>query len=196
MRSKTLRRSRPQAGFTLTELVVVVGIIAIMSAVSLPAIGRYLKNYRIRGAAQDLAGEVGAARNKAITRNTNLGVLFVTQSSSTYRWIIQDDPTVPGIQQPYSTLITTAAQLGPLRGLPDGIVFDNTGATTLAVGFNRLGGQCTPGTRGCGSLTGAPASNFVKVDANGQATLTLLQSDTGLRRTVVVSSGGRVQAQP
>jgi prepilin-type N-terminal cleavage/methylation domain-containing protein len=196
MRSKTLRRSRPQAGFTLTELVVVVGIIAIMSAVSLPAIGRYLKNYRIRGAAQDLAGEVGAARNKAITRNTNLGVLFVTLSSSTYRWIIQDDPTVPGIQQPYSTLITTAAQLGPLRGLPDGIVFDNTGATTLAVGFNRLGGQCTPGTRGCGSLTGAPASNFVKVDANGQATLTLLQSDTGLRRTVVVSSGGRVLAQP
>jgi prepilin-type N-terminal cleavage/methylation domain-containing protein len=196
MRPNTLLRSRPQAGFTLVELVVVVAIIAVVSSVSLPAIGRYLKNYRIRGASQDVAGEVGAARNKAITRNTNLGVLFVTLSSSTYRWVIQDDPTVPGIQQPYSTLITTDAQLGPLRRLPDGIVFDNAGATTLAVGFNRLGGQCTPGTRGCGSLTGAPAANFVKLDTNGQATITLLQPHTGLRRTVVVSSGGRVQAQP
>jgi prepilin-type N-terminal cleavage/methylation domain-containing protein len=196
MRPKTPFRSRPQNGFTLVELLTVVAIIGLLSAVAVPAMARYMRNYRIRGAAQQVAGEIGAARTKAIARNTNLGVLFVTLSSSTYRWVIQDDPTVPGIQQSFTTLIATPAQVGPLQTLPAGVVFDSTGATTLAVGFNRLGGQCSPGTRGCGSLAGAPATNYVMVDGAGQATVTLLQPDTGLRRTVTVTPGGRVLAQP
>jgi hypothetical protein len=174
----------------------VVVIIGLLSAVAVPAIARYMRNYRIRGATQQVAGEVGAARTKAIARNTNLGVLFVTLSGSTYRWVIQDDPTVPGIQQPLSTLLATPGQVGVLQTLPAGVVFDGTGATTPAVGFNRLGGQCTPGTRGCGSLSGAPATNYVNIDASGQATVTLLQPDTGLRRTVTVTPGGRILAQP
>jgi prepilin-type N-terminal cleavage/methylation domain-containing protein len=195
MRSKTSSRPHSQAGFSMVELLIVVLVIALMSAVAVPAIARYMKNYRIRGATQQVAGEIGAARTKAITRNTNLGVLFVTLSSNTYRWVIQDDPAVPGIQQPLSTLLTEPAQLGTLQTLPDGIAFQ-AGGTTPAVGFDRLGGQCTPGTRGCGSLSGAPSANFVAVDASGQATVTLLQADTGLRRTVTVTRGGRVLAQP
>jgi prepilin-type N-terminal cleavage/methylation domain-containing protein len=195
MRSKTLTHARPQAGFSLVEMLVVVAIVAIMSAVAVPAIARYIRNYKIRGATQQVAGEIGAARSKAIARNTNLGVLFVTLSSSTYQWVIQDDPTMPGVQQSLSTLLAKPAQVGPRQTLPMGIVFA-TGGTTPAIGFNRLGGQCTVGTRGCGSLSGAPSANFVSVSGAGEATVTLSQPDTGLSRTVTVTPGGRVLAQP
>jgi prepilin-type N-terminal cleavage/methylation domain-containing protein len=195
MESMTPSRPRRQAGFSMVELLVVLGVIALMSTVAIPAIARYMRNYRIRGATQQVAGEIGAARNKAITRNTNLGVLFVALSSTTYRWVIQDDPATPGVQQTLSTLLTMPPQLGTLQTLPNGVQFQ-AGGTMPAIGFNRLGGQCTPGTRGCGSLSGAPGTNYVAVDAAGQATVTLLQPDTGLRRTVTVTPGGRVLAQP
>jgi prepilin-type N-terminal cleavage/methylation domain-containing protein len=195
MRPKTRSLSSPQAGFSLVELLTVVLIVAIMAAVGVPAIARYMRNYKIRGATQQVAGEVGAARTKAISRNVNFGVLFVTLSESTYRWVIQDDPATPGVQQPLSTLVTQPAQVGALQTLPSGVVFDSTAATTPAIGFNRLGGQCPAGTAGCGSLAGV-SSNFVRIDGAGQALITLFQPDTGLRRTVTVTPGGRVLAQP
>lgn len=196
MKPNCRSRSPHQAGFSLVELLVVLGIIAVMSTVAIPAIARYTRNYRIRGAAQQVAGEIGAARTKAIARNTNLGVLFVALTDSTYRWVMQDDPASPGIQQPLSTLLALPAQVGPLQTLPSGVRFDGASATTSAIGFNRLGGQCTAGSSRCGSLTGAPATNYVRLDASGQATVTLLQADTGLRRTVTITPGGRVLAQP
>src|SRR4051812_41937734 len=89
-------RSSPSAGFTLIELLVVMGIIGLAAALSLPAIGRFIRNYRIRGATQQVAGEVQAARNRAIGKNVNLGVVFLTLSPTTYQWAVEDDQTGTG----------------------------------------------------------------------------------------------------
>ncbi len=97
-----LKRSDPPhrtAGFTLIELLVVVGLIAIMAAVSLPAIGRFIRNYRIRGAVAQVAGELQRARATAIKKNVNLGVvLLVTRARrgangepAAYRVVVEDD---------------------------------------------------------------------------------------------------------
>ena len=64
-------------GFTLVELLVVVAIIAIMAAISLPFIVGYLRHYKIRGASQEVAKEIQAARGKAISKNVNFGVVFL-----------------------------------------------------------------------------------------------------------------------
>ena len=69
-------RTKSTAGFTLIEILVVVAIMAIMTAVALPAISRYFRNYKMRNAVQAVGGEVTTARNKAIMKNTNLGVVF------------------------------------------------------------------------------------------------------------------------
>ena len=52
----------------------VVAIVALMAAVALPNIGQYVRNYRLKGAAQSVAGELQAARSRAIMTNTNAGV--------------------------------------------------------------------------------------------------------------------------
>src|SRR5262245_44460033 len=100
MRVRTPSRvSQGEAGFSLIELLAVVGIIAIMAAVSVPAIGRYIRNYQIRGATQQVASEIQTARNKAIMKNTNRGVAFLTLDDKSYRWAIEDDQTLALIGQ-------------------------------------------------------------------------------------------------
>ena len=64
-----VRHRSSGAGFTLIELLVVMGVIAVAAAVSLPAIARYIRNYQVRAATQQVAGELQAARNQAIVKN-------------------------------------------------------------------------------------------------------------------------------
>ncbi|PYQ48153.1 MAG: hypothetical protein DMF78_21930, partial [Acidobacteria bacterium] len=84
MKDRPLRTRTTEAGFTLIELLVVIAIIALLAAVALPAIGRYIRVYQIQGATQQVAGEIQAARLKAIGRNVNMGVAFVVWGPNSY----------------------------------------------------------------------------------------------------------------
>src|SRR5688500_10873357 len=93
-------RSVSTAGFSLIELLVVMAIIVIMTAVAVPAISRYFQNYKIRGAVQAVGGEITTARNKAIMKNVNFGVVFLIESDAQgrptrYQYLIEDDQTPP-----------------------------------------------------------------------------------------------------
>ena len=61
---------RPKAGFSLTELVVVVAILMIVSGLSLPSISRILDNARLNAAAQQVASIYQQGRIRA-TRDNN-----------------------------------------------------------------------------------------------------------------------------
>jgi len=63
-------------GITLVELVVVVVIIAIAAVLVAPSIGRWLPNYRLRGAARDIVSTLRTAQMKAVSTNRQYQVSF------------------------------------------------------------------------------------------------------------------------
>jgi len=69
---------RKQSGFTLLEVLIVVGIFSITAAVTIPGIMNWLPDYRLKGAARDLYSNMQKARSEAVKRNTNIGISFNT----------------------------------------------------------------------------------------------------------------------
>ena len=196
------RPERPEQGFSLVEMLIVVAIVAVMAAVALPNIGQYIRNYRIRGAAQAVAGELQASRSRAIMSNTNLGVSFVVLDRDTYRFVLEDMPAA------------NVERFGPLRRLPTGVIFVESGLTDPGptLRFLRLGGFCNPAALSgtCRAAvpvserstsaeayvldTGTADGNYIGNDsaAAGTMEIRVRETSTGLERTVRIAPGGRV----
>jgi len=68
-------------GVTFTELAVVVTILGIMGVLMIPGIGNWLRHYRLRGAASDMASKLQAARMEAITTGFDYRVTVTTSSN-------------------------------------------------------------------------------------------------------------------
>jgi len=216
MRESPKKSSR--AGFSLIELLVVLGIIGVSAAIAVPNVISYLRTYRIRSAAQELATNINAARTRAILKSGNYGVDFVVQDETTY-WVHNED-----LQQGSAGATDAARTQGdkqeldfaaPDAGqstrfvLTDPIRFATTAAEcNSAAGFvpnatgfrfTRLGGRCAPTTGTSGPCPEMPlASAGATVVASGTtgnpgSMLCLRDPRTGLAWRVRVSTGGRVE---
>jgi type II secretory pathway pseudopilin PulG len=185
-------------------MLVVVLIIAIMAAIALPNIGGYIRNYKIRGAVQEVASQLQTARGKAVSTNTNTGVSFVILDFDSYRFIQED--------------LTTAEPRQPVHELPTGVRFVVAGGAAVpGVRFDRMGGFCRPGIAGscrfpyanpqfanpCGTdaarCTTNAGANFFTYDPvanDGTVFVTLSDPNTNMTRIVRIAPGGRVLPQP
>lgn len=78
---------RDDAGFSLLELVVVVGLIGLLAAVALPNFRTVLERNRVITSSDLIAGQIREARLAAITRNTTFRVVFDCPTAGAVRML-------------------------------------------------------------------------------------------------------------
>lgn len=200
-----MRTKVKTSGFSLIELLVVVGIIAIIAAISVPFIMNWMRLYRLRAGAQEVASELQRARLQAVMKTTNRGVVLQTTDSNSYRLINLD-------LLASADAVVAAQAIGPLRTLPEAIVFDGDlapvplGTATAAVTFSRLGAACALNSANCTVTADLPAcsavgcgddtttATWMRSDA-ALTTVRLRDSRSNLTRTVQVTVNGRISEQ-
>lgn len=108
--SRDRRGKLNKKGITLLELIIVLVIIAIGATLLVPGIGRWIPNYRLRGATRDVVSTLRTAQMKAISTNTEYRVRFIDAKS----YILEYRTT---------STITPWLPEGPEQRLPEGIEF-------------------------------------------------------------------------
>ena len=73
-----LRPRGAQAGFTVTELMVVVAIVGIIAAIAAPDMAEMVRRQRVKTASFDIFAGLTAARSEAIKRNLSVQVTPVS----------------------------------------------------------------------------------------------------------------------
>lgn len=141
-----MKRLRLEHGFTAIELMVVVAVIAVLLAVTVPSFGEQLARRKLEGAATELTTDIQFARTQAVSRNdpanpvrltTTAGGYTVTDGTTTFKSVTLD-PTLT-----VSSGITLTYD--PMRGLAN--------AVTLDLASSRTGAQMSVRTNAMGRVT-------------------------------------------
>ncbi len=78
------RTRRDETGFTIIEVMIVIGIIAILAGAAIPSFSAWIPNYRFRSAGQNLYSNFQLAKITAVKRNRNCTVTFSVPESNKY----------------------------------------------------------------------------------------------------------------
>ncbi len=164
---------RNESGFTLTELMIAIAIIAILTAFAVPKVTNFMPEHRLKKAALELKQHLHTARIAAIRFNFTNRVTFNTGTGD-YQFIVNPGPDgAPGggddvvrsvTLSDYGNGITYySAGATPREPLDvpgpatpgDGVSYGEGGGTNNAIEFNSRGLMENAGARGYVYLTNA-----------------------------------------
>ncbi|HXH10516.1 MAG TPA: GspH/FimT family protein [Alphaproteobacteria bacterium] len=98
-----------EQGFSLFDLVIAIAIIAILATIALPNMTQEMAKYRLNGAARQIAGELMAARMKAVAQSGNVKVSF--PGDNLYEICSEpcgDEPKIINIRDSYKDITMSA----------------------------------------------------------------------------------------
>jgi Tfp pilus assembly protein FimT len=186
MRSLRLHRLTDSHGFTLTDMLVTVGLIGILATMAVPSVTTAMRMNAVNSAGQMVAATIRSARYTAISTNRTVRVRFNCPSAGAFRIVETTGTAVDSAanrcnEANYPFPDPNAQALpdvdGPVLHLPGGTSFAS--ARDLEIDTN---GRVTP-------LNGCPAC------AAGTGSATTSITDGGLTRTVTVTVNGRISTQ-
>lgn len=197
----------PEEGFSLTELIVVVAIILIITAIALPSIGHTLDDAKLRASAQELTGLYQEARMRAARDNNYYEALASTPGTPPeVVWIdlngngIRDNGE-PAVELPsYMTLSNTGVPGGLTStklGFPPittetSTMYNQNDANTPGIAWNARGLPCQRAavTTGCTTMVTTGGS---QVAVGWLQYLQLTRGDTTLYAAVGITPAGRIK---
>jgi type IV fimbrial biogenesis protein FimT len=158
MRTPPLRMQ----GFTIVELMVTIGIVAILSTIAIPSLNTFIQNQRLATATNSLVLALNFARSEAIKRSVPNGITVCASSDQqtcngatwSQGWVVEDVTNASGPLQAAASVganDTVAEAAGQLA-----VVFLSNGATAAAASF-----------RICDSR-GGPYAHSIDVSSTGR----------------------------
>ncbi len=166
IRSCYLPGVRSERGFTLVEMLIVVGMIGIFTAISVPVFIESNARSRLWTGSEQIGATIRQARLRAISSNTNHRVVFDCPTAGVIRSLIMTgDPAVDDAADRCTQ--TLDGDSGTIN-LPFDVAFDSDSAAFLEVsgrGIFTASGAAIPLTI---DVTQGTASRSLTVSATGQ----------------------------
>ncbi|HEV8539570.1 MAG TPA: prepilin-type N-terminal cleavage/methylation domain-containing protein [Nitrospiraceae bacterium] len=196
MKPRAIDRIRTMRGFTLTEMMVVVGIIALLSAFAIPNYLDWQRKYRLKDSIAFLQSSLALARMIAMNQNTTVTVT-ISQPSATSAVTVAFTKSAGGGTKDVMPPMTLPPSTGFTSSAAGEISLTNTGGGTVAspqdIQFTALGRPVNPSTTPnaannlCINSTGAYTAC-----SGGTAQAVNLKNSKGLNYRVVVGTTGKL----
>jgi len=191
-----LRTRALQLGFTLIEIVIAIGVLAILILLGAPTFGDWLQNQQTRAATEATLNGLQTARAEAVRRNAQVRFQFVSDltaacalSTTSLNWVVSVGDPSGKCDKPVDVLFPatpgpviqsrSAAEASPNAAvsiLPSG---GTPPSTTIT--FNALGGVVIQNTDG--------SAPIARIDISNPA----ITSAVARPLRVVVSAGGSIR---
>jgi len=120
-----------QKGFSLIELIVVMGIMGILATIAAPSFQNYIRNQNLKTAARGITSDFFATREKALSENVRYRITF-DQASNSYTIAGGTAAGAPYVDQ-QTKLMTSYASY--IKVDADQVVFFQTRGTVTACNF-------------------------------------------------------------
>jgi type IV fimbrial biogenesis protein FimT len=161
-------KSQNNTGFTLTELLIVVAITAILATLAIPSFQDALRSQRVEGATEALLSALQNAKMEAVKSNSNMRIVFRPTTLNAYQTTWCYGMTKPG---------TTNCDCNTTNSCATGSVVKSTDYTGVSVKYSSSNARLFTSLRGTTNTSGT-----VTFNAGNNKTLGVRTSTSGRNR--------------